>query len=252
MRILYLGDIFGETSVRVIAENLNRIKKEYNINLVFANGENVSKGKGLIKRDYTNLMKAGIQALSMGNHAFSKSDIFTYIDNANICRPANLYDAPGKEYITINYNGFKITIINLLGRVFMNGALDCPFRTFDRIYENLDSDYIIVDFHGEATSEKIAFAYYVSGRANAVLGSHTHVQTADERVIDDKTLFISDMGMCGPYESVLGDSIDQILDRFITGIYHPADVAISDTILSGVILYTNTNTITRFKEIIKE
>lgn len=248
MRILYLGDIVSEETIDYLEKHLNNIKREYKINLVFANGENVNRGKGLYKNDYTRLMKAGISALSMGNHTYSKKEIYEFIEDSNICRPANMYKAPGKEYITINYNNKKITIINLLGRVFMNSSLDCPFRTFDRLISENDSDYIIVDFHSEATSEKKCFAYYVDGRCNAVLGTHTHIQTADEQVLPKNTLYITDLGMCGPQLSVIGDDITDITERFLTGIYKPSRVAKGNIELNGVIIDLDKNTIERFNK----
>ena len=253
MRILYLGDIVGEETVKLLANNLEKIKQENKIHVAFANAENVCGGKGLNFDYYKMLMKSGLSVLSMGNHTFSKFQIYDFIDDANIVRPANLYNAPGKGYMTINYNNQKITVINLIGRVFMNNSADCPFRKMDEILENVQSDYYIVDFHAEATSEKIALANYLDGRITAIVGTHTHVQTADERRLPKGTLAITDLGMCGPINSILGEEIEPITDRFITGIYKPAKVASGVIMLNGVIIDTNTKRIERFhKEFIKE
>lgn len=236
MRILYLGDIVGEKSLDYLMTNLPALKKSLKVNLVLANAENVTKGSGLVENDYLKLMKAGISGITMGNHTYSKYQIKDFINDANICRPANLYNVPGKRYLTINYNGKKITIINLLGRVFMNQACDCPFRTLDSILEEVKSDYYIVDIHAEATSEKIALGYYADGRVSAVLGTHTHVQTNDAKILPKGTMYITDLGMCGPEISVLGSDKDAIINRFITGMYTQASVANSKLRICGAVL----------------
>ena len=252
MRILYLGDIVGEKMIDILNDNLERIKKENRINLVFANCENVTGGSGLSFKNYKELKTLGINAISMGNHTFSKSEIKNYIDEATICRPANLNTNFGKEILYIKYNDKIIAIVNLLGRVYTNTPLDCPFKTMDRLLEEIKADYIIVDFHGDATSEKKAFFYDFSGKVSAVVGSHTHTQTADEEVYNN-TCFISDMGMCGAYESILGDDINMVIDRFRTGMYEKLKVANDDSYkINGVILDLGTNNkIERFSERIK-
>ena len=239
MRILYLGDIVGEDTIEVLKRNLDAIKNEYKINVVCANCENVSKGKGLTYKHYKSLKSLGIQAMSMGNHTFSKSEIKDFIDDATICRPANLNTAYGKGVLYLNYNDKKIAIVNLLGRVFLNTPLDCPFKTTDQILPTIKADYILVDFHGEATSEKKAFFYDFAGKVTAVLGSHTHTQTADEQVYNG-TAFITDMGMCGVYESILGDDKDSVINRFRSGVYEPLAVAkANEYIINGVVLDIN-------------
>ena len=236
MRILYLGDIVGEKTLDVLKNNLEQIKKENNINLVFVNAENVSSGKGLIEKHYQELMKMGIAGISMGNHTFSKSEITNYINDAKIVRPANLPCNIGKDVLYINYNGQIIALVNMLGRVYTNTPLDDPFKTMDELLKNIKADYIIVDFHGDATSEKKAFFYDFSGKVDAIVGSHTHTQTADEEVYNN-TLFISDMGMCGPYDSILGDDINQVIDRFRTGMFTPLKVANTNKYkINGVVL----------------
>ena len=236
MRILYLGDIVGEATLPALKANLEALKKEYRINLVLANAENVSGGKGLIEKHYKQLKAMGIAGISMGNHTFSKSEIKDYMDEATICRPANYNTEYGKEYIYINYNSEKIALVNMLGRVYSNTPLDCPFKTMDRLLNEIKADHIIVDFHGDATSEKKAFFYDFSGRVSAVVGSHTHTQTADEQIYNN-TCFISDMGMCGPYNSILGDDKESIIKRFRTGVYEPLRVSNDrEFIISGVVL----------------
>ena len=252
MRILYLGDIVGEKNIDVLKNNLERIKRENKINLVFANAENVSAGSGLTQKHYKELKALGISAISMGNHTFSKSEIKSYIDDASIVRPANLNTTYGKDVLYINYNDQKIALVNMLGRVYTNTPLDCPFKTMDRLLENIKADYIIVDFHADATSEKKAFFYDFAGRVSAIVGSHTHTQTADEEVYNN-TCFISDMGMCGAYESILGDDIQMVIDRFRTGMYEKLKVQEDDYYkINGVILdLGKDNKIIRFAERVK-
>ena len=236
MRILYLGDIVGEKTIKVLNDNLGKIKNEYKINMVLCNAENVSSGKGLTEKHYKELKALGISGISMGNHTFSKSEINDYIDDATIVRPANLNCKHGKDILYIKYNNKIIALINMLGRIYSNTPLDCPFKTMDRLLKEIKVDYIIVDFHGDATSEKKAFFYEYAGKVSAVVGSHTHTQTADEEVYNN-TCFISDMGMNGPFNSVIGDDKDMIIERFRTGVYSPVKVASDNEYkINGVIL----------------
>ena len=236
MRILYLGDIVGEKTIDVLKQNLESIKKEYKINMVLVNAENVTQGKGLSEKHYKELKSLGIAGMSMGNHTFSKSEIKTFIQDATIVRPANLNTEYGKDVLYIKYNDKTIALINMLGRVYTYTPLDCPFKTMDRMLKEIKADYIIVDFHGDATSEKKAFFYDFAGKVDAVLGSHTHTQTADEQVYNN-TMFISDMGMCGAYLSILGDDKDMVIKRFRTGVFEPLKCAnVKEYILNGVIL----------------
>jgi metallophosphoesterase (TIGR00282 family) len=249
MRILYLGDIVGERTIDVLKNNLEALKQEYKINLVLVNAENVSGGKGMTEKHYKQLKALGIAGMSMGNHTFSKSEIKNYIDDATIVRPANLNTSYGKDILYIKYNDKIIVIINLLGRVYTYTPLDDPCKTMDNLLEKIEADYIIVDFHGDATSEKKAFFYDFSGKVDAILGSHTHTQTADEQVYNN-TCFITDMGMCGAYESILGDEKDMVIQRFRTGMFEPLKCAPgNEFMLNGVILdFGINNTITRINK----
>lgn len=249
MRILYLGDIVGETTIEVLKQNLEKIKKDNRINIVFANAENVTSGKGLSYKHYKALKSLGITAFSMGNHTFSKSEIIDYMDDAQIVRPANYTTSHGKDILYINYNGIKIALVNLLGRVYNNTPLDCPFKTMDKLLETIDADYIIVDFHGDATSEKRAFFYDFAGSVSAVIGTHTHVQTNDPEVYKN-TVYLTDIGMCGPLVSILGDDKDKIIERFRSGVYTPAPVQTTNEFqLSGVIMeLSDKSTIIPYKE----
>ena len=246
MKILYLGDIVGENTIAVLKNNLEAIKREYGINIVLANAENVTGGLGLSEKHYKELKTIGIQGMSMGNHTYSKSEIKDYINDATICRPANLNTEYGKDVLYIKYNDKRIAIVNMLGRVYSNTPLDCPFKTMERLLKDIKADKIIVDFHADATSEKKAFMYEFAGRVDAVIGTHTHVQTADEEVYKN-TCYITDIGMNGPYDSVIGDDIETILRRFKTGVYEKSSVAKSEYYrINGVILDLDTvNKITR-------
>lgn len=253
MRILYLGDIVGEKTIEVLKNHLESIKKEKRIQMVLCNAENVTKGKGLSFKHYKELKSLGFAGISMGNHTFSKSEIKEYIMDATIARPANLNTSYGKDILYIRYNQEVIALVNLLGRVYLNTPLDCPFQTMNKLLEKIEADKIIVDFHGEATSEKKAFFYEFCGKVDAVLGSHTHVKTDDAEVYQN-TCYITDMGMCGPRHSVLGDDISSVIERFKTGVYEPLSVSSDrEFILNGVILdLGTTNKIEDFKMIVQE
>ena len=236
MRILYVGDIVGEATIEILKKHLDSIKKEWRINLVLCNAENVTKGKGLAFKHYKELKSLGIAGMSMGNHTFSKSEIKDYLEDATICIPANINTDLGKKVLYINYNNQIIALVNMLGRVFLNTPLNCPFQTMDKLLAEIKADYIIVDFHGEATSEKKAFFYDYAGKVSAIVGTHTHVQTADAQVYNN-TCYISDIGMCGPKDSILGDDIESVITRFKTGVFEPLSVANGpDYLLEGVIL----------------
>lgn len=252
MRILYLGDIVGEKTIQVLKTHLEAIKQEYHIQMVLCNAENVTKGRGLSYQHYKELKSLGIAGMTMGNHTFSKVEIKEYIRDASIARPANLPTTLGKNVLYIQYNQEVIALVNLMGRVYMNSPLDCPFQTFEKMLPNLQADHIIVDFHGEATSEKKAFFYEFAGRVDAILGTHTHVKTDDAEVFKN-TCFISDLGMCGPKYSVLGSDVSGILERFKTGIYETTKVSTDkEYILNGVILdLGKTNKIEDFKKTIE-
>ena len=236
MKILYVGDMYSSNSITYLKKLLPMLKEKYNYNLLMVNGENITHGRGLSKKHYKELMELNVSVISMGNHTFGQKEILDYIDEVNnLCRPAN-YNAPGKGYVTINYNGKNITVINLLGRVYFEMSLDNPFKVAKEIIQNVPSDYYIIDFHAEATSEKIALGYYLDGIAHAVIGTHTHVQTSDERVLPNKTLYISDIGMTGPLEGVIGVDRNVIISRFVNGFSEPNKVATGKMQFNAVLL----------------
>lgn len=242
MKILFIGDVFGSIGREMIEDYLHRIVKDNQIDFVIANVENTSHGKGLLKRHYDELSFQGIQAMTMGNHTFDKKELYDYIDEADkLIVPINQPKVlPGVKSRVFNVKGKLIRITSVLGVAFMDSRTSNPFEVIDE-YLDLPHDIHIIDFHGEATSEKIAFAHYVKDKASAVLGTHTHVQTADEKIIDSKLAFISDIGMTGPYMSAIGCDLDAIVTR-LRGFGAPFIVAESSGQLSGVIITFEENT----------
>ncbi|PSL51263.1 hypothetical protein B0H94_101173 [Salsuginibacillus halophilus] len=221
MKILFIGDIVGSPGRNMLAEYLPRLKKSYKPDVTVVNGENAAHGKGLTEKIYKQLLEIGADVITMGNHTWDKREIFEYINDANsLVVPANFPPAtPGKGYKVLNVNGQKVAVINLIGRTFMADQ-DCPFRKADEILKQLPEDtaQIFVDFHAETTSEKQALGWYLDGRVTAVCGTHTHVQTADERILPQGTGYISDVGMTGPYDGILGMSRDAVMKKFLTNL----------------------------------
>lgn len=195
------------------------VKQQYKPQFVIVNGENIANGNGLTESIYKDYMTRGVNVFTLGNHAFSRKDAMEVLDHPNVVRPLNYGPGtPGKGFVTIQYNGKRITIVNLLGRVFMRDQIDNPFTVMDDLLKELDSDYVIVDFHAEATSEKYALANYLDGRVNALVGTHTHVPTADASVFPKGMLYITDVGMTGVRFSVIGGEIQQAIRKFISGV----------------------------------
>jgi metallophosphoesterase (TIGR00282 family) len=218
LKILFLGDIVGRPGRRAVHELLPYLKRKYEPRFIVANGENAAGGNGITRDVADDLFGAGIDVLTMGNHVWDNKDVYSFIDGDDrIVRPANYPpDAPGNGFTIARKAERAIGIINLSGRVFMP-PLDCPFRTADQIIPTLKkkTPIIIVDFHAEATSEKNALGWYVDGQVTAVIGTHTHIQTADEKVLPKGTAFITDVGMTGPRDSVLGVKVEQVLEKLI-------------------------------------
>lgn len=245
MKVLFIGDVFGTLGQKAINKYLPKVKNEYKPNLIFLNGENIDKGFGISEEIYKDLMKMGINAITMGNHTFSNKELFSFIDSSNIIRPAN-YDesVPGVGHKTINYNGLKVTIINLMGRIFMGDPLDNPFKVIDTLLSELETDYIFIDFHAEATSEKIAFAHHVDGRVTGVVGTHTHVPTADTMTFPQGTMYVSDIGMTGAKYGVLGAMANTQVPKFITGLRGRITEELTGPLqFHAVIMDTDTKTI---------
>ena len=240
MNILVIGDIVGKPGRRALKGLLRGLQKGYDIHFTIANAENAAGGRGINQDVFREIIDAGVDVCTMGNHVWDNRDIFTFIDDEpRIVRPANYPgDCPGQGFhvYTAGFNK-KVAVVNVSGRVFL-GALDCPFQTMESILIELQgkTDLIIVDFHGEATSEKLAFAYCFAGRVDAVLGTHTHIMTADERIMSGDTAYITDLGMTGPVDSILGMEKEQVIQRFLTQRPVRFEVAKGAAQLQGVVL----------------
>ena len=241
MKILYIGDVFGNSGREFLKMQLPNLKTQYKPNIIAINGENLAHGKGITLKIYKEMMELGVNVITMGNHTFANSGIYECMNEKNIVLPANLGEHD-KGYTIVNFNGKKVCFINLLGRTYIEMSLDNPFKKIDEILNDVQADYYIVDFHAEATSEKIAFGFYVDGRVDCVVGTHTHVQTNDDRVLPNKTLYISDLGMTGPLNGVLGVDRNIIIERFKKGHAERFSPAEGQRQLCGVIIdLTNKN-----------
>ena len=219
MKILTIGDIVGENGVKKFKEELPKIRAEHNIDFVIVNAENSAGGMGITTKIFNEILNQNVDAITMGNHTWGKKDIFSFIDHPKLLRPANYSKGVvGKGYGIYNCNNKKIGVIDLIGRTDMNVLSENPFTVADELVQKLskECDMIFVEFHAEATAEKIAMAQYLDGRVTAVYGTHTHVQTADEQILPNGTAYITDLGMTGPKESVIGMNIQASLKRFET------------------------------------
>ncbi len=239
MNILCIGDIVGRPGRDYLKRNLASIKKEYNIDFVIANGENSAGGVGITKSTYEDLISMGIDAITLGNHTWAKREVIEFINTADrLIRPANYpSNNPGKGYIILGAENKKIAVINLCGRVFMD-AIECPFSTMDTVLEEIQgkADIVIVDFHAEATSEKQAMGWYLDGKVTTVFGTHTHIQTSDERILPDGTGYITDVGMTGPRNSILGVEKDIIINKFLTMMPARFEIASGEVIFGALVL----------------
>lgn len=257
MKVLMIGDIVGKPGRKCVRDLLPQIKVNYNIDFVIANGENAAGGRGITREISDKLFSYGIDVITMGNHVWDNKEVFNFIDREKrIIRPANYPpEVPGRGYGIYSCNDLNIGVFNLSGRVFMP-SLDCPFRKADTIIDELNDkcDILILDFHAEATSEKIAMGRYLDGRVAAVFGTHTHVQTADERVLEGGSSFITDTGMTGPLDSILGMDSENVIKKFLTQLPARFEVARGAAAqFNGVIINIDENTgltssIERFQE----
>ncbi|MEG0283838.1 MAG: TIGR00282 family metallophosphoesterase [Erysipelotrichales bacterium] len=220
MNILFIGDVFGEVGRDLIDEHLMALKNKYNVDFVICNGENATHGKGLSKKHYDELLNLGVNCITMGNHTFDRKEIIEWMDSANfLIRPANFSKyTPGVGTRTFEVKEKTIQVTNIIGRVFYGGIVNNPIEVLEEIVENSTADIHIVDIHADATAEKICIGYEFDGRVDAVLGTHTHVQTADERILDNGTAYISDVGMCGPYNQCIGMDKTNVVYRMKTGL----------------------------------
>ena len=215
MNILFFGDVVARSGRTALIRALPELKREYKADLTIVNGENAAHGKGITAGIYQELINAGADVITTGNHVFSKKEIIRKLGQCpNLIRPLNLPGASGQGYVIREVCGKKTAVVNMMGSVFMNMETLPVFRVAEQLLDSIDADVVIVDFHGETTSEKITFANYLCDRLTAVIGTHTHVQTADERIING-CAFISDAGMCGSFDSVLGRDTDEVIDRYV-------------------------------------
>lgn len=237
MKILFIGDIVGSSGREIVKVQLPQLKERYAIDLVIGNGENAAHGKGITRKIYQQLLDSGIDVITMGNHTFSKNDIFQFIEEADhMVRPANMEPVEyGQHTRVVKVHGKRVAISNLSGEVWMNNVVDSPFYCMEDILNDIEADYYLVDLHGEATSEKIAFTYAFAGRVQAVVGTHTHVQTADERIVYG-TAAITDLGMCGAYTSVLGRDVEEIVTRFTSDEKTKFKIALGPAIFCGALV----------------
>jgi metallophosphoesterase (TIGR00282 family) len=240
MKLLFVGDIVGTPGVDFVQRALPVLRKVEGIDLVIANAENAAAGSGLTAKLYRKLRNAGVDLITLGDHIYRKAEIIATLQHEErVCKPANFPpEAPGREYALATLpDGTAVAALCVLGRQFMR-PVDCPFRALDRVLQTLEGKArcIVVDAHAEATAEKYLLGHYLKGRVSAVLGTHTHVPTADEQVLPGGTAFISDVGMTGPYDSVLGRRIDRVLTTTVTFVPTMFDVAEGDPRLGGAIV----------------
>lgn len=260
MRLMFLGDVVGKPGRRAIARVVPRLRESEGLEFIVANGENAAGGVGLDPGSARDLFAAGVDVLTTGNHVWAKREILPYINDSDVVlRPANFApEVPGWGY-TVKSGGdsLQVGVVNLIGRVFM-GSYDCPFRTADAVLPKLASQtrVIVVDMHAEATSEKVAMGWHLDGRVSVVIGSHTHVQTADERILPGGTAYLTDAGMCGPVDSVIGVKREQVLNRFLTQMPGRFEVADGPVIVQGAVVDVDeesgrATSIRRFQEVVE-
>jgi len=241
IRVLFLGDIFGEPGRRAVQHFVPELRKSENIDLVLANGENAAHGRGISQRIAADLFAAGIDLMTGGNHSFDVFDSYAFLNDPNckIIRPSNLSrHAPGRGTAVVETrNGVRVGVLNVMGRVFMEPGVNLPFDAVDESISNLtgDCDVMVLDFHAETTSEKRAMGWYLDGRVQLMVGTHTHVQTADEEILPAGTAYITDLGMCGPHDSVIGMRKDLVIRKMRTGLPFKFEIGEKDVRLNGLI-----------------
>lgn len=255
IRVLFIGDIIGQPGCRFLRQVLPRLKQEEHVDVCIANGENSAVGNGILPRSAEDLFDSGVDVITTGNHVFRRREIYPYLDeHPQLIRPANYPDCcNGNGYYVYDGGRFRLCVINLMGTVFLDN-LAHPFYTMDRILQEVKADLYFVDFHAEATGEKKALAYYLDGRISALVGTHTHVQTADERILPNGTGYLTDAGMTGPVESVLGVNPQNIITRYLTCMPTRFEVPDGACQLNGVVLDLDEKLgkCTKIKRIIRE
>lgn len=221
MEILFIGDVVGSPGRDMVKENLTKLKKRYRPHITIINGENAAGGRGITESIYKQFLEAGANVVTLGNHAWDNKNIFEFIDEAKyLVRPANFpEETPGNGMVFLKINALEVAVINLQGRTFMP-PLDCPFKKAEKLIKKAKerTNIIFVDFHAEATSEKLAMGWFLDGKVTAVVGTHTHVQTADHRILPQGTAYMTDVGMTGPYDAILGMEKEAVLYKFLTAL----------------------------------
>lgn len=239
MRILHSGDIVGSPGRMAFARVVNQMKAAGEIDFVVANGENAAGGRGLTPSLAEEIFAAGADVITLGDHTWDQKDLAPHLDKEpRIVRPANFApDCPGRGWVRVDTPHGPVTVLQVIGRVFMNPS-ECPFRTADELLKSpkLRAPVVIAEIHAEATSEKIAFGRFVEGRVSAVAGTHTHVQTSDEKILPGGTSYITDLGMTGPTDSVLGRDVESVVKRFVSGMPTRFGVARKQVALEGVVI----------------
>ncbi len=245
IRILCLGDIVGAPGRSILAARLPDYRREAKVDLVIANAENAARGSGLTPAAYRVIRAAGVDVCTSGDHIFKRSEVAKVFksDPERLLRPLNYpASAPGRGATTVETeSGVRVAVANVQGRVF-TGPADDPFRVLEELYATLDTKVWVVDVHAEATSEKRALGWYLDGRASIVFGTHTHVPTADEELLPGGTAYITDVGMCGPYRSVIGRRTDRVLKKFVTNVNTPFEVAEGDERACGILVEVDPET----------
>jgi metallophosphoesterase (TIGR00282 family) len=238
MKILVIGDIVGRPGRQIVHKLLGNLRQQYGLDLVIANGENAAGGFGLSASTAQELLENGIDVITSGNHIWAQKDILPCLDSEMpVLRPLNFpTGVPGRGYVVIG----KALVVNLMGRTFMS-AIDCPFRAMDKLLAEIkpEPSVIIIDFHAEATSEKVAMGRYLDGRVSAVLGTHTHVGTIDIQILPGGTAYVTDIGMTGPSDSIIGDDADAVIRRFLTALPHHLSVGKGKPVLNAVLVEVN-------------
>jgi len=239
MKIIFIGDIVGSGGRDIVKQMLPDLIKSESADFVVANGENAAQGKGITPRVAKEIFEVGVNVITLGNHTFARSEVIDVLGDAAVLRPAN-YPASvqGKGHgVYESANGKKIAVLNLMGRVYMP-VTDCPFGVAEKMVPELlkETNIILVDMHAEATSEKIALGLYLEGKVSAVIGTHTHVTTADEQILKNGTAYITDAGMTGPRDGIIGTSADAVINRFLTGVYTPFKLAFGKNVFQGCVV----------------
>ena len=238
MRILAVGDLIGNAGIQKLKKEIGKLRETEKIDFVIVNGENSAEGMGVTQKNFDDILSCNVNCITMGNHTWGKKDIFKFIDQPKLIRPANYpKGVVGKGYGIYNSGNKNIAVINLIGRVDINVLSENPFLIAKEIINNInkDVDMIFVDFHAEATAEKIAMGYFLDGKVTAIFGTHTHVQTADEKILPKGTAYISDIGMTGPKNSVIGMDIGVSIKRFETTLPERYKIATGECMLNAVI-----------------